>query len=326
MALYLGILLFSFIITSIAIVPFIDLLYRLHLTSPVVKEPGTKSHTPLGGGLIIIFTVCLLYALIYPLISRFGVFIQSSFPVKDELNIIFFTFISFGLLGLYEDILKVFRLPPNRSFSALKNPLQILLAAVVSVMIYQNLNISIINLPLFGAVDLSWLYVVMSSLVIYAFARGFDITDGMDGLAAGVLLVCLLAFWTLSIASLDTPLAAFIALWIGSLIAFLYFNVYPARIWLGNSGGLSFGSTLAVCGLILGKVTALFVVGGIFLVEGLSNLLQLIWLKVYGRRLFPLSPLHYWLQASGWPEPKVVMRTWIAAILLAVLGIWLSGV
>jgi len=317
--------LFSFIVTSLAIIPFIDLLYRLHLTSPVVKNLEAKFGTPVGGGILIIFIVTLLFAMIYPLISRFGVFIQSSFVIADELNVLFFTFISFGLLGLYEDIVKIFRLPLSRTYQHLKNPLQLLLSLVVGTLLYQNLHLEIINLPFIGAWQLGWTFIPISALVIYIFARGFDITDGLDGLAAGLLLICLLAFWTLSVSSLDTPLATFIALWIGSLIAFIYFNIYPARIWLGNGGGLSFGSTLAVGGLLLGKTVALLVIGGIFLAEGLSNLLQLVWLRLFGKRLFPISPLHYWLQSVGWPEPKIVMRSWIMGIFLAIFGLWLAG-
>jgi len=325
MALYLGILIFSFIVTSLAIIPFIDLLYRLHLTSPVVKNPAAKLGTPVGGGVLIIAVVSFLFAVIYPLISRFGVFIQSTFNIADELNIIFFTFISFGLLGLYEDIVKIFHLPVSRTYQRLKNPLQFVLSATVGLLLYQNLHLSVINLPFVGVWQLGWWYIPVSTLVIYIFARGFDITDGLDGLAGGILLVCLIAFWTMSVSLLDTPLATFIALWIGSLIAFLYFNVFPARIWLGNGGGLSFGSTLAVCGLLLGKTVALLVIGSIFIIEALANLLQLIWTSLFHRRLFPISPPHYWLQSIGWPEPKIVMRAWIAAIFLALLGLSLAG-
>jgi len=124
MALYLGILIFSFIVTSIAIVPFIDYLYRLRFTrrderaditatdTPEFRKlhqlHSKKVGTPIGGGVLIITLVTLLYALLFPIISRLGVYITSAFPIKEELNIIFFTFISFGLLGLYDDIMKIF--------------------------------------------------------------------------------------------------------------------------------------------------------------------------------------------------------------------------
>ncbi|MEK7091022.1 MAG: hypothetical protein AAB887_00760 [Patescibacteria group bacterium] len=279
MALYLGILIFSFIITSIAIVPFIDFLY------------SKKKGTPVGGGILMITIVTLLYVLLFPLIIRLGVYITSAFPIKEELNIIFFTFISFGLLGLYK--------------SRFRWVIQALLALAVSALLYFNLKIDIINVPFLGVLNLGVWFVPLSTAVIMAFTNAFDITDGLDGLSCGSLLICLLAFWALAVTSLDTPLSIFIALWIGSLIAFLYFNVYPARLRLGQAGSLSFGASLAVVGLLLGKTVALLVIGGIFVIELISF-------------------AHRRLQKVGWEEPKIVMRAWLAGIMLAVFGLWLA--
>ncbi|MFH0943390.1 MAG: phospho-N-acetylmuramoyl-pentapeptide-transferase, partial [Candidatus Beckwithbacteria bacterium] len=134
----------------------------------------------------------------------------------------------------------------------------------------------------------------------------------------------LFAFWFLSASILDTPLSFFLALWLGSLISFLYFNVYPARIWLGDVGALAFGATFAVVGLLLGKVMALLIIGGIFIIEILSSFLQLLSKKFTGKKLFPVSPLHLWLQLIGWEEPKIVTRAILAGIMLAIFGVWLA--
>ena len=277
MALFLGILIFSFITTSIAIVPFIDLKYR--------------RKSPTGGGILIITIVSLLYALLFPIIRHLGVYITSAFDITEELNIIFFTFISFGILGIFK--------------FHLRWVVQILLAVVISVMLYLNLRIDVVNIPFLGILDLGLWFVPLSSLVILAFTKAFDIANGLDGLASGTLLICLLAFWALAVAALDTPLTVFIALWIGALIAFLYFNVYPARLRLGQAGTLAFGATLAVVGLLLGKIVALLVIGGVFVLE----------LAISAHRR---------LQKIGWEEPKIVMRAWLAAVMLAVFGMWLA--
>ena len=335
---------FSFILTGIAIVPFIDFLYRLKFIRrderPAVAATDTaafkklhdqhspKIGTPIGGGVLIIALVSLLFAVIFPLVRQMGVYISSSFPIKQELNVIFFTFISFGLLGLYDDIMKIFGFKRTGFFGLRvrhKLIIQIILAAVVAVLLFFNLQIDILNVPGWGVLHLGWVYIPLATFLIISFTNAFDFTDGLDGLSCGVLLICLLAFWGLSVTSLDTPLSIFVALWIGSLIAFLYFNVYPARIWLGNAGGLAFGATLAVVGLLLGKVVALVVIGGLFIVELASSFGQIVWFKLSGgKRLFPIAPLHHWLQVIGWPEPKIVMRAWLAAIMLAVFGIWLA--
>ena len=341
MALYLGLLLFSFIVTSLAIVPFIDLLYRLHFThraetSGLTTEASSasqtlhnlhrwKTGTPVGGGVLLIFLISLLYLFLFPLLSRSGIYISTNFPLKEELNILFFTFISFGLIGLYDDLLKIF---PKKSLPAISRTTKHMLKAGVAffcgLLLYQNLHISVLNLPLVGIWHLGWWYVPASAFVIYFFASAFDFTDGLDGLAAGLLLVCLFAFWVISVSALDTPLSVFIALWLGSLLAFLYFNVFPARIWLGNAGAVSFGATLAVISLLLGKSASLFVIGGLFVIDFASSILQIGFYRLFSRRLFTIAPLHHWLQVRGWPEAKIVQRAWLVGIIFSILGLWLS--
>ena len=106
-------------------------------------------------------------------------------------------------------------------------------------------------------------------------------------------------------------------------MAFLYFTVHPSRIFLGDGGALSFGATLAVVGLILGKAPALVVIGGVFVIEAASSLAQLLSRRFLGKKLFAVAPLHLWLQYNGWAESKIVMRFWIISIVLAVVGLWL---
>ena len=162
-------------------------------------------------------------------------------------------------------------------------------------------------------------------MVIVFFANAFNITDGLDGLSCGMLTICLFAFWIISASVLDTTLSVFVSLWIGGLIAFLYFNVYPARILLGDVGSLSFGATLAVVGLLLGKIMALPVIGGFFVVEAISSLVQIFSKKFLKRKVFAVAPFHLWLQNKGWEEPKIVMRAWLAGLMLAIFGLWLAS-
>lgn len=343
MALYLGILIFSFIVTSVAIIPFIDFLYRLKFTrkderagvdvkdSEAFKkfheEHSKKVGTPIGGGILILAVVTALFAILWPAIRFMGVYITTGFSLKEELNVIFFTFISFGMLGLYDDLMKMFGFSKSGFFGLRvrhKIVIQIVLAFLVSLLLHFNLGVDIVYVPGLGVWHLGVVFVPLATFIIVAFTNAFDITDGLDGLSCGVLLICLLAFWALSVTSLDTPISVFLALWIGSLIAFLYFNVYPARLWLGNAGGLAFGATLAVVGLLLGKTVALLVIGGFFMAEVGSSFLQIVWFKLTHKRLFAIAPLHHLLQIKGWEEPKIVMRAWLVAIMLAIFGLWLA--
>ena len=341
MFLFLGLLIFAFILTSILIVPFINLLYRLKflrqqqvtrdflgLRNKIFdKFNKHKAGTPVGGGLLIIFMVALLYAVLFPLINIFGVYITSVYPIKEELNILFFSFVSFAILGLYDDLKKFFGFEQTKFFGLRlrhKFLIQWILGLIIAFLLYFNLGINFVHIPFYGVLKLGWWYIPFAAFIVVAFANAFNITDGLDGLSCGLLMICLFAFWIISASILDTTLSVFLSLWIGSLIAFLYFNIYPARIWLGDVGALSFGATLAVAGLLLGKVMALFIIGGPFIFEGMTSLIQILSKKFLGRKVFAAAPFHLWLQNKGWGEPKIVMRAWLAGMMLAIFGLWLA--
>ena len=341
MALLLGLLIFSFTLTSVAIIPFINFMYKLrfrrlkqvttdafgHRTPIFDKFHRNKAGSPVGGGLLIILVVTALFIILFPILRLSGVYITQIHDLIPEINVIFFTFISFGLLGLYDDLMKLFGVKESQFFGLRlrhKFVIQCILALIVSTLMYVNLQIDIINVPFIGVFDLDHWFIPLSALIIVGFTNATNITDGLDGLAAGTLMIALFALWVLASSILDTPLSVFIALWIGSLIAFLYFNVYPARIFLGDVGALSFGATLAVVGILTGKIMAVMVIGGIFILEALTSLLQLTSKKVRGKKILPVAPFHLWLQLIGWEEPKIVMRMWLAGIMLAVFGLWLA--
>ncbi|MBI4065389.1 phospho-N-acetylmuramoyl-pentapeptide-transferase [Candidatus Gottesmanbacteria bacterium] len=341
MELLLGILLFSWMLHSILYIPFIKLLYtwkfqRLKQKTKDVFDKRTpifdrfhqkKAGTPVGGGLLIIGVTTILFPLILLLLHYFWVPITSVYPLKSEVKILLFTFVSFGILGLFDDIKKTF-VWVKTDFIGLrlrhKLILEIILATVISFWLVHDLRIGIFYLPFLGVIHLGWWFIPFAVFVVIAFANAYNITDGLDGLSSGVLMIALTAFWFLSASILDTPLSLFIALWIGGLLAFLYFNVYPARIMLGDVGALSFGATMAVVGLILGKAPALVVIGFIFIIEVASSLIQLLAKKYLHRKLFSAAPFHLWLQYHGWEEPKIVMRFWVIAIVLAIFGLWLA--
>lgn len=341
MILILTIFLFSFIINSFLYIPFINLLYKLKMqrqqqkTIDVFEKPTPifdmlhhgKAGTPVGGGTLVIFITAVFFPLIILLMRYFFVPITSVYPFWAEVKIILFTFISFGLLGLYDDLKKTFVWVKGAFFGLRlrhKLVIELVLATIVGYWLYADLKIDILHIPLVGVLDLGVWFIPFAVFVIIAFSNAFNITDGLDGLAGGILMIALVAFLVMSSTILDAPLSVFLALWLGGLIAFLYFNVYPARIWLGDVGALSFGATFAVVGLILGKTLALMVIGGLFVVEVVSSLIQLLSKKYRGKKVMPVAPLHLWLQYRGWSEPKIVMRFWLISIMLSALGLWFA--
>lgn len=343
LAILLSVLMLSFIVTSIAIVPFIDLLYRLKFQR--AKQDTTrdafgaltpifnafhqkKAGVPVGGGMLVIGVVSILFALLLPMIESFGIHITSNyFDVQGEVNILFFTFLSFGVLGLYDDIKKFFKFKASGFFGLRmkhKLLLQIILAFIISLLLYYNLGISILHIPFIGTFELGLLYIPFATFTIVAFANAVNITDGLDGLASGSLMISLFGLWFLSSQILDVPISIFLALLIGSLISFLYFNVYPARIFMGDVGSLAFGATLAVIGLLIGKVIALVIIGFIFVLEISTSLIQLVSKKFLKKKIFPAAPIHLSLQKYGWEEPKIVQRAWLVQIMLTMFGVWLA--
>lgn len=337
----LGLVLLSFFAISILLVPFINLLYKIKFTRQKQKTRDMfesrayifdqlhshKSGTPVGGGALIIFTVTLLYLLVVYLSPSLGLERTSIYPFKQEVNVLLFTFLSFGLLGLYDDLRKTFGFRRVNFWGLrfrIKFLVQTVLALTVASILYFALGIDIVNIRFFDVINLGIWYIPFAAFTIVAFANAVNISDGLDGLAPGLLLICLAGLLVMSTSILDTTLSTFLGLLIGALIAFLYFNIWPARIMLGDVGAMSFGATLAVSGLLLGKPIGLAVIGGMFIVEVASSLVQIASKSLRKKKFFEVAPLHLYLQHKGWPEPKIVFRFWLAQIVFAIFGLWLS--
>ncbi len=336
----LGFLLFSFTLNAALIVPFINLLYSLKFQRPgrgtadfmgTVNSVFNKLHkkktgTPVGGGLLIIVVTTILFTFLSTTLRLVGADMQSVYDYQGEINVLFAAFILYGLLGLYDDVIKFFGKTTHLVGISWRVKLmaQIVIGLGIGWYLFHNLGISILNIPYFGVIDLQWFFVPLAAFIIVAFSNAVNVTDGLDGLAGGLLMITLFALIILSTSILDTPITLFIALWLGGILAFLYFNTYPARLTLGDVGALSFGATLAVIGLLLGKIIAVAIIGGLFVLEITTSSLQMFGKRFLGRRLLPLSPFHLWLQSIGWEETKIVTRAWLGGIILAMFGLWLA--
>lgn len=346
MSLALGLVLFSFLVTGALIVPFIDLLYKLRLTRraeapkkgkvPLFdKLHDKKAGTPVGGGILLVSLITIIFMLIFPFANHMGIKIQSAHQnINAELFVIYFTFISFGILGLFDDLVKIFGkmrkgaigmwVGISRRFKFL---LQIVLALIVGYVLYVHLGIHDVYLPLIDKqITLGPLYVPFAAFVIVSFTNAFNVTDGLDGLSSGLLIICLGVFSAIAAENLDTPLTLFLALSVGSLIAFLYFNIWPARLMLGDSGALAFGAMLGVIGLLTGSIIALVVIGGVFVIEIVSSAIQMLGWRLLKRPIFVLAPIHHAFLAKGWEEPKIVMRAWLMGLVLGLFGLWLATI
>lgn len=334
MAQLLGLFLLSFFITAVLLVPFIDFLYKLRLkrtnekkrvdtldkATPITAKLLAGKHArPIGAGLLIVGVVAVLSLWSYGLL-----FVRAN---AGELFILLFTMISFALLGLYDDVRKNFNKERTGFFGLRwrhKLIIQAVLGLIIGTYFWGVLGYDFFNIHWFGMLEVGIFFIPLAALAVVGFANAYNITDGLDGLSSGILFICLMAFLVLSYHLLHPAMALFITIWAGALIAFLYFNIFPARVELGDTGALAFGATLAVVGLLTGRVLALTVIGGVFILEVVSSLVQMISKHYLRKKFFAVAPLHLWFMNRGWEEPKVVMRFWLAAILFAVFGLWLG--
>ena len=309
-------LLLAFALVVILMPPYIRLL-RFVGFGKQIREEGPQTHivklgTPTMGGLLIIGVVIAVYVLL-------------RWPVEGGIIAPLATLALVGLLGAADDYLNA---RTGEGIRARQKLLwQVVVAAVAAWQIHSTYNLTGIRVPFVGDVIVEpWLYVAFAAFAIVAASNGVNLTDGLDGLAGGTLIFAFVAF--MIIALLNVPqqpnLAFLCALIIGAILGFLWFNVHPAQIFMGDSGALSLGATLAVIALITGQILVLPIIGIIFVVETASDIIQIGYFKLtHGKRIFRMAPLHHHFELGGWDEEKITLRFWIVGILAGLLGVTL---
>ncbi|HEX2755955.1 MAG TPA: phospho-N-acetylmuramoyl-pentapeptide-transferase [Candidatus Limnocylindrales bacterium] len=310
-------LLLAFAIVVILMPPYIRLLRATGFTKQIRIE-GPDSHqikhgTPTMGGALLIGVILALYLLL-------------RWPPEGGIYAPLGALAGVGLLGAFDDYLNA---KTGEGIKVRQKLLwQTVFAFAFAYLIQRTYNIDQIAVPfVVGAVPISPpIYVLFAAFAIIAASNGVNITDGLDGLAGGTLVFAFVAF--LLVALLNVPaqpnLAFLCALIIGALLGFLWFNVHPAQIFMGDSGSLSLGATLAVIALITGQILVLPLIGLIFVIETASDIIQIGYFKLSGgKRIFRMAPLHHHFELAGWDEEKITLRFWIVGILAGLLGVTL---
>ncbi len=284
-----------------------------------IRVDGPQSHyskegTPTMGGLLIILVVVAVSLVIQLIRGRF--IDAGTFAPLATLALV-------GVLGTADDWLNARTGDGIRARH--KIMWQTVVALVVAWQIQQTYNIHAVVVPLLGPINIDpLLYILFGAFAIVATSNSVNITDGLDGLSGGLLVFAFVGF--MAIAALNTNpaqpnLAILCAIIIGATLGFLWFNVHPAEVFIGDSGALGLGATLAVTALITGQVMLLPVIGLVFVLETVQDIAQILWFKWKGRRLFRMAPLHHHFELSGWPEEKVTLRFWIVGALSALIGV-----
>ena len=296
-------------------------------SAPVMSAlHAKKAGTPTMGGVLIwvpVTLVALIAALIGAVNPAWGWF---NFLSRSGTWLPLFTLVSSALVGLVDDYWNIKKIGPNGGGLRKRHRLLLYtaIAAVGAWWFFAKLDWSIVHIPFDGNLDLRWLFIPFFIFVIVATSFSVNETDGLDGLAGGTLATSFAAFGAIAFYAGKYDLAAFCAVIVGALIAFLWFNVNPARFFMGDTGAMSLGVTLGVVAFLVNQVWLLPIIGLVFVIESLSVIIQQLSKKIRKKKVFLSSPLHHHLEAKGWPEQKVVMRFWIISVITAVCGLALA--
>ncbi len=279
-----------------------------------------KSGTPTMGGVVIIASV-LLTVLISRLLAYFG-FIDHSILNRGETYLPIVTLAIVGLLGVIDDFLNIRESSAQKGLSARVKFWTLVAFAVFGAFWFAfKLEWSIIHVPGVGDFDIGLWYFPLFVFVLVGTANSVNLTDGLDGLAGGLLVSGYSVFAVISYFYGLPILSAFCAIVAASLLSFLWFNAPPAKIYMGDTGSLALGATLGVIAMLTNALFVLIIVGIVFIVETLSVMLQLFWKKHFKRKLFLIAPIHHHFEVKGWSETQIVIRFWIFGMGAGVIGL-----
>ena len=314
-------LMLGFVLALIAGFILIPLLKKLHIGQSVSHLINArhlkKDGTPTIGGLIFIIPTILIMLLLY---------FRKSVDLSPNLIILMFVFLSYGLLGFVDDFLKV-RYHNNKGLPTLvKLALQTVIAIVFYIIFKNNGGESTLVITSLGLnINLGWAYGLFILLVLVGTTNAVNITDGLDGLAGGLSALAFMAYgviaWGTTWLSGYQDIAIFSFVLVGSLIGFLFFNAYPAKVFLGDTGSLALGAALATIAILTRHEMSLILIGGVFVVETLSSLIQIIAIRKFHTKVFKKAPLHHHFEELGWAETDIVRVFWTAGFLLSMIGI-----
>lgn len=306
-------LLVSLIIPVIALPLFIKYLKKHHMGQKIRQEgPDLHQHkmgTPTMGGVIVILTLVIIVWLLVP----YNKYVLWSLVAT----------VGFGLIGLIDDLIKYLKKRSLGLLTMQKLFLQIIFALIVAYCVQQNTDLGTeIWLPFFkNSINLGRMFIPFLVLVLVSSVNAVNLTDGLDGLAAGLIIIAMLSFALIAYVQNILPMSLFSLIVAFTSFGFLIYNFYPARIFLGDVGSLALGGALASVAIFTRTELFLLIIGGVFAIETLSVILQVVSVKLRGKIIFKMSPIHHHFELCGWKEPKIVIRFWVAGIILAIIGI-----
>jgi len=315
-------LIISFLITVLLLPIFIPFLRRLRFGQSI-REDGPESHmekagTPTMGGLVIIISI---------VITSIVMIFKLQLPtIGYEILLLLFVLVGFALIGFLDDFIKIVQ-KRNLGLTSLQKLIgQILIAIIFFLLLKSNQFDTTLSIPGTNIEwELGWGYALLVVFMLVGSSNATNLTDGLDGLLSGTASI---AFGTYTIIAWYTfnnfEITIFSLTVVGALLGFLVFNAYPAKVFMGDTGSLALGGTLAAVAIMTKTELLLIVIGGIFVIETLSVILQVISFKLTGKRIFKMSPIHHHFELVGWSEWRVVTSFWFVGLLFGVIGLYIG--
>ena len=287
----------------------------------IEREEGLESHQAKGGTPTMGGIVFILCAVLVVYILNF------SFFQNPYINLLTFAFVGYGLIGFLDDYLIVVR----KTNEGLKPIYKYALQSVMAIAFYMLAKYFIpdfdtsISIPLLHMnVYLGWFYPVLVYIMFTAESNAVNLTDGLDGLATGLSMIATSVFVIFAIMNKNYEIAIYAMIIVGALLGFMYFNYHPARIFMGDTGSLALGGMLAALAVLTNQELLLILIGGVFLMETLSVVIQVVSFKTRGKRVFKMAPIHHHFEMLGWTEQQVVISFWFLGFICGIIGIVLG--
>jgi len=326
----------AFLIALVLTKPFIKLLqkFKIHKQIREVDSMGEKAsvfhelHKKKQGTLtmggILIWGTTLIVVLLSRILSGFGI-IDHSLINRKETWLPLATLVACAILGGIDDYFNIRGLGKSKGINIKPKFFWLFVFALLGgLWFHYKLGFDAFHVPGIGDIYLGWLYIPLFILVIISSANAVNFTDGLDGLAGGLLVIAFASFGVIAFAKGLLLLAALCAVITGATLAFLWNNIPPAKFYMGDTGSLALGATLGVIAMLTDSFIPFILIGFIFVIETLSIIIQLISKKIFHKKVFKIAPLHHHFEACGWPEAQVVMRFWIAGGIFAMFGLILA--
>ena len=307
----------SFAIVMITMPLLIKYLKKLSLKQSVseyaLPDDQKKAGTPIMGGLLFIAVPILMTAIL----NREVIF-------DSKAIIVILAFVGYGCIGFIDDYLIAIKKDNNGLSPRTKLLLQFILAIIFFMIYRENADLSL-HIP-FTNIDLhlSWGYFLLVIFMFVGSSNAVNLTDGMDGLSSGVVIIALIPFLILLLQAKEVSLSIFVTCLIASLLGYLYYNKKPAQVFMGDTGALALGGVLAAVAMVLKCELALIFIAGVPVLETLLVIIQITSVKLTGKRVFSYTPIHYAFRIKGVPETTIVLGFWIVEALLASIGLWMA--